>query len=469
MPTVKLPIHKPPSQNTDELGLKGFGAQLYDGYIDPMGNIVRRPGLVELADVGTSAAIDGLYWWDEEEIALVVSNAETHKITKSDGTNAQITGDYFEKGTRPIFANYHPTIYAANGGKIISVTTSAVTEMADTDAPQTVTHVAALDTYLLANEVDTGKMHYSYVAAPTDWRGYYITAEAQYDNVVAMAVADMEINLVGKRSWEVWRNDGDTPFSRELQGYVERGTISPYSLTRCNNIWYWLDQYRQVCRLEGRTPVVVSASLQKYLNAFSQVTDALGDYVMINGIPFYVLTFKGEGETIALDLQSGAWYNWGYWDINNAVHNHWRGNCACVCPAWNMVLIGDHSNGKVYYLDADVYTDNDGTLKTLVRTEHINHGTESKRKFCRRLVLRVKRTNVANAAAAVSMYCRYRDDGKTSWVTEKEITLGQVGDTEFIGKVNMLGSYHSRQWEFYVTGSAALMIASIEETFDWGR
>ena len=467
MPTKKLPIHKPPSRNTDELGLKGYGAQLYDGYIDDFGNVMRRPGLVELCDLGTSAAIDGLYWWDEESVAIAVSGTETHQITGSDGTNSQITGDYFESGARPMFGNYGSTLYAANGGKIISVTTSAVSEMADADAPQTVTHVGVIDTYLLANGTD-GKMWYSNVGAPTDWDGDYVTAEVAYDNVNALIVGDMEINLIGRRSWEAYRNDGSTPFVRESQGYIERGTTAPYTLARCNGRWHLLDQYRQIIRIDGRTPVIVSDSIGKYLDGFSGVTDALGDFITVNGRAFYIITFKSEEITIALDLKNNYWYNWGWWDTNNAVHKHWRGNCACISPLWNKVLIGDHSNGKVYYLDNSTYQDNSTTLKTLIRTEHINWGTESRKKFCNRLTLRVKRTNVPNAASAVTMYCRYRDDGKTSWCTEKEITLGDIGDTEFIGKVKRLGSYKSRQWEFYVTGNAALTIASIEENFDWG-
>ena len=467
MPIKKIPIHLAPSRNTDEIGLKGYGAQLYDGYIDDFGNVMRRPGLSLFATLGTSAAVDGLYWWDEQGVAIAISGGNTYKITAADGTFSEIAGDSFETGTRPIIGNYGSTLYGANGKKIQTVTTSLVAEMADGDAPQTVTHVDVLDTYLLANGTD-GKMHFSNVGTPEDWDGDYVTAEAQYDNVTALVVANMEVNLVGRRTWEVWRNDGVTPFVRESQGYVQRGTIAPYSLTLCGNQWYWLDQYRQVVRLEGRTPVLVSDSIGKYLGGFDQITDALGDYIIFNGRPFYVLTFKSEEITLSIDLKNGNWYNWGYWDTDNAEHKHWRGNCACISPTWNKVLIGDHSNGRIYELSDTTYQDNSSTLKTLIRTEHINWGTESKKKFCKSLTFRVKRTNVALAADAVTMYARYRDNGKTSWVTEKEITLGQVGDTEFVGKISRLGSYTSRQWEFYVTGNAALTIASVEEEFEWG-
>ena len=130
-----------------------------------------------------------------------------------------------------------------------------------------------------------------------------------------------------------------------------------------------------------------------------------------------------------------------------------------------MTLIGDHSNGKIYKLDSTNYQDNGSTLKTLIRTNHINRGTEDIRKACHKLTFRLKRTNVSEEADIKNILVRYRDNGSTTYKSERTVAVGQVGDTEFRGETYMLGSYYSRQWEFYITDNAALTLVSVEESY----
>ena len=322
--------------NSEELGLKGYSAMIVDGYLDENGNLLRRPGLTELCDLGTSAAVDGLYWWQDYEKCIAISNGEVHEITASDGTNSEIAsdGETFEVGTRPILSQHGTSLYGANGGKIIKIPyTGNHDEIADDgtgSAPTEVTHTAVLDRYLLANEASSGNFHLSVVNAPETWNAEQAEAEAKKDDIVAIAMADLELYLMGKRSLEVWHDDGVTPFVRLYQGYIESGTIAPYSFTRCQNDWYWLDLHRNVVVLNGRKAQNISSSIGKYIDGFSQVTDCLGDFIIFNGRPFFLLTFKTAKETLALDLSTGYWYVWGYWNVSE--HDHWRGNCAAICP-----------------------------------------------------------------------------------------------------------------------------------------
>ena len=475
MPLLPIPINVPPSKNVDEMGLKGFGADLIDGYIDEMGNIIRRPGLKLFCTLGTSAAVDGLSWWQEEGKAIAISNGSVFEITASDGTFAEISadGDAFEVGVRPIFTNNDTELYAANGGKIIQIPNTGNTQhIEDEDAPTAVTHPCMAHTHLVANAVGTAQGHFSKVLAPTTWEYNWFTAEAKPDLMVAMTFDNMVLKLIGTESIERWRYDGSAPFVQEYQQYIERGTIAPYSFTRCNGVDYFLDQHRQAIKLNGLIPEIVSRAMGKYLMGLSGITDALGDFINVNGRPFWILTFKSAEVTLAMDLSTGWWYRWGWWDTNNAVHKHWRGNCSTICPGWNKTLIGDHSNGKVYELDESTYYDQvnstTGILKTLVRSSHIDWGNLNALKICHGIHGRVKRVNVAKEADSATLIIRYRDNGKTSWTAEREITLGDVGDTEFKFSLTRLGSYYSRQWEVYCTDGAPTTIVDIKENFSFG-
>ena len=125
MAIVKLPFNIGLNKAIDEIGLKGYGAALQDCWVDEEGNVHRRPGLSLLCDLGTGAAIDGLFWWDDRESVLAVSDGETYEITANDGTNALLSGDSFETGTRVIFSDYgDEAVYAANGAKIMRIATA---------------------------------------------------------------------------------------------------------------------------------------------------------------------------------------------------------------------------------------------------------------------------------------------------------------------------------------------------------
>ena len=468
MPIKKLPINFGANFSIDEVGHSTNGAVLMDGYVDSLGNVNKRFGLTELCDLDTGAKIDGIFWWDRQSCFIAVSGGECHKITDNIGTNSQITGATFATGTRPTFADYGTALYSANGGQIIKIGTgSTMAVLADGDAPTTVTHVATLDKYLIANETSTEKFHFSDVADPDAWTGDFASSESRPDLLVALGVLNLELHLMGKRTLEVYRNDGSTPFVRESQGFVQSGTVAPYTFVLCGTQWLWLDDMRNVMRLVGRTPQVFSNTLNKYIQGFSTVSDALGDYLVIDGRPFYVLHFPIEEKTIVCDLQLNMWYEWGYWDSVNSEHDRFRGNCGAVSPAWNMTVIGDRATGKVYKINSTSYDDDGDDVRMLLRTPQIDQGTSVKRKSSEKLIFRLKKPTGADVVVTPSLSVRWRSDGSTSWNNARTVPLGASGQTEFIGRLRQLGQYTSRQYEVAILSSIPIALVSIEEEFNY--
>jgi hypothetical protein len=449
----------------DEVGLVTHGASMVDVYVDELGNINRRPGLVEFCDLGTSAKVDGLHWWENQSRLLAVSNGKTYQITDNAGTFAEITGSTHAVGTRATFCDFSDDVYSANGGKIKNITTATVADLTDADAPTDVTHVAFLDRYLIGNDGGTGNFYYSDVNAPTAWSGYYNEAEASPDRLVAIIVANREINALGKKSLEIFYNDGTSPFSRLAQGFIQRGTVAPYSFAFCvsQNALCWLDEYRQVVAAAGRTPLPLSLTMTKYIQSFSTVDDAQGDYVELSGKPYYVLRFPTEQKTLVFDFTAKNWYEWGCWNSGTASYDAFRGNCYAYSPAWNLTLVGDRANGKIYKFSDTTYTDNLGTLRSLVRTAQYNHGSEATRKASNGLYMRIKRTNVVTEDTTPDLMIRWRDNGVTTWTDYESITLQQIGNTEFRAFTTRLGSYYSRQWEFILSDAFPLCLVSAEE------
>ena len=472
MPIKDIPINVGLNLAVDEVGLKTHNAAMHDCFVDELGGVNRRPGLVEFCDLGTSSPVDGIFWWGYYSYLIAVSGGLAFKVTASDGSIfSQLTGSVFTPGNRVIFGDWDSSWFAADGGNIVKGDTTSVGEISDVDAPANISHIAVLDRYLLAGQTNSRRVWYPQVNDPDDWQAEYFSKDAQFDKLQATRVAGLEAYLIGERSMEVWHNDGSTPFVRLGQGFVQSGTVAPYSFVYCDAVssFVWLDHERKVVMLNGRTPAVLSATMTKYIQSFSYVTDALGDYMVLAGRPYYKIDFPTEDKTLIWDFIKEQWYEWGYWNSGSASYERWRGNCYCLAPAWNFSLVGDKSNGKIYKVDPTVFTDDGDTIRMLNRTGHVDWDAPGTKKKSVALNLRLKRTQVATPPGPVQMVIQYRDNGATTWKTEKTITISTTAaDTEYRASIRQLGAYYSRQWQFiYTDPNVGCSLVQAQEEFEY--
>src|SRR5690242_20645669 len=92
MPWQDLPVTGDPYRNVDESELDQISPMVQDGYIDELGYTQKRPGLTSFINFGTTASIDGLFWWDAMRVVIVVSAGRVWKITDPSGTKTELTG-----------------------------------------------------------------------------------------------------------------------------------------------------------------------------------------------------------------------------------------------------------------------------------------------------------------------------------------------------------------------------------------
>jgi hypothetical protein len=469
-----IPIHLGLNKSVDEVGLETSSAALFDCVIDSAdGNAIvnRRPGLKEFSDTGEGASLDGMIWWEAQQKMVVICGGKAFTIDDSSGTITELTGSYFSASQRAVLDDFGTHIYGADRGNINKISTTAVTEMADGDAPTAVSHVAFLNQYLLANEIASKKCHRSDVGAPDDWSSNWFSAESKNDNLLAIGVENLEVYLLGSKTLEVWEDTGaDSPFARVAGGYIASGTVAPYSFKFCGppvNTWVWIDNTKSLVALNGRTTNNLSDAINRYLQRDGVVvSDASGDFLNALGHSFYAIHLPTQSETPVFDFKSGLWQNWGYWNSVAGEHQRWRGNCVALAPAWGKVLVGDRANGKVYTFDEETYQDNGETMRTMVRTGHMDRGDIGAIKRTNYVDFRAKKT-APGGGSTISLVMRYRNDGETTWSNERTVTLSAAsGKTDYRGRIRTLGRYHSRQWEFYFTDNAPLALLPPIEDYE---
>lgn len=457
-----------PHRNVDESEYDGISTIVQDAVVDILGNTVKRPGLTSQVDLGTGKGVDGLYWWDELSMMIAVSDGKVFRITTSAGAKTTLTGGTLLGSTRASLTSDANNVYIANRGKINynDGVATTLTILADQDAPTRVSHIGFLDTFVLANDLASKRVYFSDPTDGTAWNASsFFSAESQPDPLTSMYVGWREILLGGNRSAEFFYDDGLTPFSRVQSGVLSVGIIAPYSVAQVGDSWMWVNNFRQVVRMSSRTPQVVSGPIDKQIQEMASVDDGFAWGMVINGWTLYVLTFPNANRTFVYHVERNAWTEWGYWNTNTATYLSFRGNCYAYSPLWNQHMIGDRSNGKVYLMSASTYNDGGDDIRSFRRTGFRTHNTYGWKRASQ-IRVRLKRGDGLSGGTAPKMIVRWRDNGG-GFGNDHVMSLGAVGNREYIARLHKLGRYRTRQYEFIHSDTSPWILMDGEEDIEF--
>jgi hypothetical protein len=335
----------------------------------------------------------------------------------------------------------------------------------DPDTPTVVSHVAWMDGYFLANELNSPRFWWSDSGEPFLWDALsFASAEGHSDLLQALHVAWLEITLFGRDSLETYYDDGTNPFSRIDGGILERGCLAPYSIVNAGGTWVWLDKERKVITLQGRQYDHKSGPYDSIIGEIEDVTGAWAVYFAIAGHSFYVLTFPTIKWTVIWNMTTDTWTEWGLWDSETATFGMWPGKSYCYARSWDLHLLGDASVGKVYAIRPALFQENNSSIRTIMRTAHMDHGTMAKKRS-RSLLINVKRGQGGVGEDEPVFTMRYRDDNR-SWSNERTIGLGEIGEIPNIVEVRTGGIYRTRQYEFTHTANSDFRLNAISENVE---
>lgn len=466
-----LPIYK----NVDEVSQVGGCVDLKNGYIDEAGAWRSRPGLLSYRALGTSAPVDGMYWWDEKQFAIYVTGGKIFAQISATTTPVELTldpGVTIPSPCSPVFASTANRLYIAWG-------TSVATWLGDTSSvsfctlgtlPTAVTQLAFLDGYILALNTADDLMYFaepsteSLTAEPTWYAGD--KAEGAPDKMNTLVAGWRDLIVCGRRSIELWYNAGNplpaSPFARREGAFIERGVLAPLSFVGANNTWFWLDHERKICMLQGNVPQVLSGAFDSVFQALTTVEDARGFTLTYGGKNWYIITFPTENRTFAYEYTTQQWAEWSEWYSQKYEWRKWNANAAIHAISWNKHLIASTKNdGTVYELSNTTHADGGISVVNEVTTCWIDHGTNA-RKRARLLRFRLKRGELVGVNPPM-LTIRYRDDGNQTWSTWEEVDMGNLGETAFHVQLFRRGIYRARQYQLRMSGEVALVLQAIEE------
>jgi hypothetical protein len=255
-------------------------------------------------------------------------------------------------------------------GYVINLT-SHVFSMISDPAFYGADRVDYIDTFFVFNRPGTNQFYCS-LSNSVSFDGLDIASTTGGSSAIsAVIVKHREVWIPCLFTGEVWGNTGglDFPFSALPGAFMDHGCIAKYSLAKYDVSIFWLSQDSQgrgiVMKSEGYAAKKISTfALDDEIQKYKKIDDAIGYIYQKGGHTFYALIFPAEDKTWVFDDATDQWHEWNWVDKNGKLHRH-RSNCYANMYGENVV--GDFSNGKLYALDFQKFTD-DGQPIVRIRT-----------------------------------------------------------------------------------------------------
>jgi hypothetical protein len=194
-----------------------------------------------------------------------------------------------------------------------------------------------------------------------------IGEETNPDSLVRDYVFDELIYRFGTRTIATWYNSGvGNPPIEKLQGRTfEVGLAAIHSVANTDNALYWLADDRRIYRTTSGAKEVISTmpisnEINKYAKSFvGSISDAIGSTFTIGSDSFYVLTFPRNDKTFLYNESLGEL---GWSELSSGTDGgRYQGNS--FADAYGKTYVADVTNGNIYTLDFDTYTNNGDSIR----------------------------------------------------------------------------------------------------------
>lgn len=410
-------------------------------------HIVGTPGCKEFAYVGIAG--EGRGGFRGNGYILAVVGMFMYSIDTDTG-NSSLVGQ-LETTTGCVQWAENPEqimVVDCTNGYVYTKATKVLKKITDADFPVP-TSCAFKDGYGVVVEADTGKFFVSGINDFFSWGALaFTTAEYEPDNLVSCLASHDSLYAFGVDTTQTYYNSGNSsfPFDNRQGANMQIGCGATGSPAKGENIIFWLDSHGIVRKIDGYAQQIISTRQIEYkisqLDAFS---DARGFVYTQEGHTFYVLIFPDSDLTLVYDLSTGMWHD----RKSYASMSRWR-------PAWvvqegKKVFAGDYSNGKVYQLDSETYTENAEALRWEFTLQNIN--TDRHMIIHNMLELHIESgVGIATGQGSDPMlWMTYSDDDGKTWSREKWRSMGKIG--EFKKRIKFFGLGRSRSRVYKIGGS----------------
>ena len=395
-------------------------------------------GMKRLAEVGYRIVGNDLIRFDKDGIHTVVGQipGNNRMILDSDGFNLVIVGDDGQ--------------FIFNGTEVVTITdTNLVGSTSVTFINSQMLYgnpVTGL--FILANPNDPGTANGLNAASP----------DSKPDKLVRPYAFKQNVYMFGERTVEPYWNsgEGNPPLAR-LDGQIfEIGLEAINSVANTDEFMYWLGDDNSIYKAVGGQRMRVSTSaISHAISGYDRVDDAIGYTFTEQGLNFYAITFPSANKTwcIVEDLADKGWFELSS-DTNDGAYQG-----TSLISVYGKNFVADTSNGKLYTLDIDTFT-NDGEIIQRRRiTSSVNgkvlQSPGTRIQMSRLEFMMEKGVGLINGQGEdPKIIIEISRDGGRSWFKEGFVRIGRLGETTL--RVELYSLITDYEFMFRITTSDAV-------------
>ena len=331
------------------------------------------PGLDLFIDFGATPPRGGIEF-EPNDVAYVVHRGTLYEINNAGVKTAKGTLNTTTGRVSMAHNGLQLMIVDGTYGYIYNTNTGVFTVITFgfTIAPSTVTCLSRRFVVNTSSTGVTGRFYESSIDDGLTWDALgYATAESNPDGIVSVWSGRGQLNLLGNQTSEFWGNSGTLDFAfTALQGTAtEWGLAARWSVAKYDNTFAMLVKNRMgqvmIAKMSGYLPEKISnPDIDSIINSYPSTLDASAYSYMLGGHPMYVINFPSASATWLFDGSTNIWSPLKSYGLSRHV-----GEFSFTLVG--STVIADYSDGKLYRLKPDVYSDNGSPITRELVTENI--------------------------------------------------------------------------------------------------
>ena len=394
----------------------------------------RTPGLEQFLNVGDTDLMRGMHAVERTNTIFDITAATSFVVfgsvlyEVSAGSTSVFRGNLASSYGRVSMTDNGTQLMIVDGanGYIYNMVTATLTQITG-DFPANPLTVTFLAGRFIVNISQSGRFYWSAVNDGTSWDALdFASAESSPDPIVAVWSANGQLILFGTSTTEFWGVSSalDSPFVLIQGTATEWGLAATWSVAKYDNSVAMLVKNRMgqvmVAQLAGYLPRKISTpDIDAIINSYTTISDASAWTAMVNGHPFYIITFPSAPATWLYDGSTSVWTQLKSYGLSRH-----RAEFGMAFAGLN--IVADFALGRLYKFTKTALTDNGSPIHSEIVSEQLSDPDQD------RLTVDLLRVDVQVGQGSVSVprpqigLSVSRDNGNT-YGAEMMRDIGPVG------------------------------------------
>lgn len=299
----------------------------------------------------------------------------------------------------------------------------------------------------------------------------FATAESHPDDILRVIINNQLVYFFGSASVEPWYNSGvgRPPFDRVQGGVKPYGLCGKDAVDTRDEFIYFVDNNRVPRRMSGLAVTPIGTiPLGVEWGSYADVSDCIAYAFTMDNQNFFQVNFPSADRSWLYHEDSDSWVQLSY-GVDNDRH---RGNSYDF--VYGKHIVADHSNGKLYEMDFDTFTDNGEVIQRRRTTATIHggiYGLHGKQLFFERVFFDVQTGEglTTGQGSDPQMMVRFSDDRGRTWSAEVWYPLGAGGD--YLKRVEMTqqGAAYERLYDIAFSDPVPFTLISAHADIEAGE